>query len=183
LSKQIGLIKILKEQFTFGFTGRVNALLGKNDQYLGAVFQKEGQIIHSEYQGIVGKKALYKMIFDDIDGEKELKFLIEPEIISASLQTFEYTFDQLYERTKKRYPLYQRTKKYRPLDTLCLEVNLPFISHGEEILPEEFDILCKIVESPQVGEIYLKSKLYDYEITDYLVSLRKKKALKVIGPR
>jgi hypothetical protein len=183
LSKQIGLLKILKEQFTFGFTGRVNALLGKNDQYLGAVFQKEGQIIHSEYESLVGKKALYKMIFDDIDDERGLKFLIEPEIISTNLQTFEYTFDQLYERTQKRYLLYKRTKKYRPPDDLCLEVNAYFISHGEETLPEEFNILCKIIESPQAGAIYLKSKLYDYEITDYLVSLRKKKALKVIGPR
>mgnify|MGYP001158137260 FL=1 len=182
MNNQIGLVKILKEQFTFGFTGRVNALLSRNDQYLGAIFQKEGLIVHSEYEYLTGKKALYKILFDDIDGDKGLKFLIEPEIISDNIQTFEYSFDQLYERVQKRYPLYRKTKKYRPSDNLRLKVYPKFVRVGEDTLPEEFDILCNIINSSDIGEVYKKSKLYDYEITDYLVSLRKKKALKVIGP-
>ena len=151
MNNQIGLLKILKEQFTFGFTGRVNALLSKNDQYLGAVFQKEGLIVHSEYEYLTGKKALYKILFDDIDGDKGLKFLIEPEIISDNIQTFEYSFDQLYDRVQKRYPLYTKTKKYRPSDNLRLKVDPKFVRVGEDILPEEFDILCNIINSSDIG--------------------------------
>ena len=180
--KNKGLLKILKEQFVFGFTGRVNVLLSRNDQYLGAIFQKDGKVIHSEYESFRGKKALYKILFDDIDDEISLKFLIEPEIISENLQTFEYSFDSLYEKVKERYPLYSKTKKLKPPTDIRLGVSPAFIISGEKILSEEFDILCNIISSPKVADVYSNSLLYDYEITNYLVSLRKKQALKVLGP-
>ena len=180
--KNKGLLKVLKEQFVFGFTGRVNVLLGHNDQYLGAIYQKDGKVIHSEYESLKGKKALYKILFDDIDDDVSLKFLIEPEIISENIQTFEYTFDSLYEKVRERYPLYSKTKKLKPSSDIKLGVSSAFVIRGEKILPEEFDVLCNIVSSPKVGDVYLNSLLYDYEITNYLVSLRKKQALKVLGP-
>ena len=180
--KNKGLLKVLKEQFVFGFTGRINVLLGHNDQYLGAIFQKDGKVIHSEYEGFRSKKALYKIIFDDIDDDIPLKFLIEPEIISENIQTFEYSFDSLYEKVRERYPLYSKTKKLKPPTDIRLGVSSAFVIAGEKILPEEFDVLCNIVLSPKVADIYSNSLLYDYEITNYLVSLRKKEALKVLGP-
>ena len=180
--KNKGLLKVLKEQFVFGFTGRVNVLLGHNDQYLGAVFQKDGKIIHAEYEGFKGKKALYKTLFDDIDDDISLKFLIEPEIISENIQTFEYSFDSLYEKVRERYPLYSKTRKLKPPSDIRLGVSSSFVINGQKVLPEEFDVLCNIVLSPRVADIYLNSLLYDYEITNYLVSLRKKQALKVLGP-
>ena len=180
--KDKGLLKVLKEQFVFGFTGRINVLLGHNDQYLGAIFQKDGKIIHSEYENFKGKKALYKILFDDIDDEIVLKFLIEPEIISENIQTFDYSFDSLYEKVRERYPLYNKTKKLKPPQDIELGVSPSFVISGEKVLPEEFDILCNILSSPRVGDIYSNSLLYDYEITSYLVSLRKKQALKVLEP-
>ena len=180
--KKNGLLRVLKEQFVFGFTGRINVLLSQNDQYLGAVFQKDGRIIHSEYEGFKGKKALYKILFDDIDDDTPLRFLIEPEIISENIQTFDYSFDTLYEKVRERYPLYIKTKKLKPPPSTYLGVFPKFIDEGEKILPEEFDVLCSVVLSPLVSEVYQNSQLYEYELTNYLVSLRKKQALKVLEP-
>ena len=52
------LIKILNENYSFLFSGRVNILSKVSKQYLGAIVQSEGKIVNAKYLNLSGKKAL-----------------------------------------------------------------------------------------------------------------------------
>ena len=179
-----GIINILDEQSTFGFTGKINVLLRGNNQHIGVIWQKNGDLIHSEYKGIKGKKALFNLVFDDVDGKEELKFIVEPELVPKEVHNFKYNFTEFRKKVESRFKQYMEFKKYRPPDNLILAVNSNFLDdvHGYSIGPEEFDVLCLIIDYPRVSDIFLKSTLYDYQITRALVSLRRKNALIVKKP-
>jgi len=76
------LMEVLKEQAAFGFTGKVNLLLNTNGQVQGVVYQQEGVIIGANYGQLKGRKALYKMIFEDVESAQYFKFIVEPELLS-----------------------------------------------------------------------------------------------------
>lgn len=174
------LIKIIEEQTVFAFTGKINVLLKENNQYVGAIWQKDGLIVQAQVGIFKGKKALLRIVFDDLESPDRFHFMVEPELVNLDETCFELSYENFYRELQRIYNDYQQNKKLRPTDSLKLAVNGDFIVSGPELTPEEFDILCFISDNGQVGALYAQSQLYDFEITNILVQLRKKKAIRVV---
>ncbi len=178
-NKTMELIELIEENFTFGFTGRINILYSKNNQYLGAVFLKDGVIVSAEYKDDIGSKALFNIVYD-AQKQSKFHFISEPEIISDSHSHCSYDRSGFYDAMKHFIGEIEKSKKLRPPDDLTLAINRDFIIKGEDVTSDEFDILSLISDYGKVLELYKHSKLYDYQITNILISLRRKKAVRVI---
>ena len=173
------LIEVLKEQASFGFTGKVNVLSKENGQFLGVIYQQDGLIVGAQVKELKGKKALLKMIFDDVESNENFKFIVEPEVLSPENVTLKVTFEEIRKEAQGHFQEYLSAKKLRPAPHLKLVIDPEIIVSVEEISPQEFDVLSVITEWCNVSDIYKYSKLMDFEITHALVSLRKKRAIKV----
>ncbi len=178
------LLKLIEEQSLISFTGKINILKAENNQHIGVVFFKEGDIVDCQYMGKTGKKGLYSLAFDEVETKEFHKFIVEPEILKESQLKFSYSFDEFYEKMRVRYEAYQKIKRLCPPNYLQLSVNPNFIKTECQVKINgfEFDVLSSMVNSKKVSDIYLNCPLYDYEITGALISLRKKKAIRVLGP-
>lgn len=178
------LLKLIEEQSLISFTGKINVLKKENNQHLGAVYFKEGDLVDAHYLGRAGKKGLYSLAFDEVEAKEFHKFIVEPEIIKDSQIKFTYPFEEFYEKMRERYESYQRIKRLRPPNYLRLSIDPKFIQPECQVKVSgfEFDVLTAMVDSKKVSDIYLNCPLYDYEITGALISLRKKKAIRVLGP-
>ncbi len=172
-------MEVLKEQASFGFTGKVNLLLTSNGQFQGVVYQHEGAIVGASFEQLIGRKALYKMIFEDVESDSHFKFIVEPELVAASYFTMRLSFDEVKAEAQKIYQKYVQAKKLKPAMGLRLVVDPEILVSSEDITPEEFDILSVLAEWCMVSDVYKYSKLMEFEITNALVGLRKKRAIKV----
>ena len=181
----MALIKILKEQETFGFTGRINILDKKSGQFLGVIMQEEGVIVSARYHQEKGKKALYRLTIDDLQQEQEssstLKFVVEPEIIEDADRGFELTVAAYEKMAKQLFEKTETSKRLRPPGHLRVSLNSNFIVEGEDVDATEFDVMAVISDYSRVNEIYENSNLFEFEVTSALVSLRRKGAIKVLG--
>lgn len=173
------LVEVLKEQAAFGFTGKINLLLNSNGQFQGVVYQHEGLIVGASFGQLKGKKALYKMIFEDVETTDHFKFIVEPELISNDHISMRMSFDEARVEAQIIYQKYLQSKKLKPATDLRLVVDPEIIVNLEDISPAEFDILAVLAEWCTVADVYKYSKLMEYEVTNALVSLRKKRAIKV----
>lgn len=173
------LIEVLKEQASFGFTGKVNVLSKENGQFLGVIYQQEGMIVGAHVKELKGKKALLKMIFDDVESNENFKFIVEPELLSPENITLKISFEEIRKEAQGHFQEYLSAKKLRPAPHLKLVIDPEIIVSVDDITPQEFDVLSVITEWCNVSDIYKYSKLMDFEITHALVSLRKKRAIKV----
>ncbi len=173
------LIEVLKEQASFGFTGKVNVLSKENGQFLGVIYQQEGMIVGATVKELKGKKALLKMIFDDVESNENFKFIVEPELLSPENITLKISFEEIRKEAQGHFQEYLSAKKLRPAPHLKLVIDPEIIVSVDDITPQEFDVLSVITEWCNVSDIYKYSKLMDFEITHALVSLRKKRAIKV----
>jgi hypothetical protein len=173
------LIEVLKEQASFGFTGKVNVLSKENGQFLGVIYQQEGMIVGANVKELKGKKALLKMIFDDVESNENFKFIVEPELLSPENITLKISFEEIRKEAQGHFQEYLSAKKLRPAPHLKLVIDPEIIVSVDDITPQEFDVLSVITEWCNVSDIYKYSKLMDFEITHALVSLRKKRAIKV----
>ncbi len=174
----MGLLEILKEQAAFGFTGRINILLRSTGQVVGVVFQKEGYIVSAKMNELTGMNSLHRMVYSDVE-QNDFKIIVEPEFIDSELETMKITFEELRDSVQKGFRVYQDSKKLKPPMNLNLIINPEIIVDKTVLTPDEYDVLLLITEWSKVSEIYSKSNLMEYQITNALVSLRKKKALKV----
>jgi hypothetical protein len=174
------LVKLIEDQAFFGFSGKTNILLKENGQYVGAIHQKDGVLVHAKLGNIEGKKALLSIISNEMENTALYKFSPEPEIFNDEFQTFSYTFNEFVSFMNKFLSQYYQAKKLMPPTQLVLEVKQEFLkTPGSGITPEEFELLYAIAGSKNVGEIYKKSSLCDFEITMGLVALKKKGAIQV----
>ncbi len=173
------LIEVLKEQASFGFTGKINILSKDNGQFLGVIYQQEGLIVGAQIKELKGKKAVLKMIFDDVESNQNFKFIVEPELISSEFMSVKLTFEEIKAEAQTHFQQYISAKKLRPAAHLKLIIDPEIIVSKDDISPQEFDVLSVISEWCNVSDIYKYSKLMDFEITHALVSLRKKRAIKV----
>lgn len=179
----MSLLAILNEQAAFGFSGRINILLKENDQLFGVIFQYEGKIIGAISGNQRGRKILFSLIFHDVDSIDKYKLVVEPEIIGPSSFMFDLSYDEVKAAAEKKIPEFLRAKKLRPPANLKLLINPEIIYNETEITPEEFSVLETLTEYSGVNEVYQASKLLEYEVTNALVSLRKKMAIKVFNNR
>jgi hypothetical protein len=173
------LMEVLKEQAAFGFTGKINLLLNTNGQFQGVVYQHEGLIVGANYNNIKGKNALFKMIFEDVESTEYFKFIVEPELISQDHMTLKLSFNEIKREAQAQYQKFVSSKKLKPSLDLRLVIDPQIIVNLEEITAEEFDVLSVLAEWCTVGDIYKYSRLMEYEVTTALVSLRKKRAIRV----
>ena len=175
------LINSIEEQSVITFTGKINVLKKENGQFIGVIYLKEGLIVQAEFQSTKGKKALFNLIFEDSDFHESFKYVVEPEAIEDKMIAFEYTFELFIKKADSRYKNYLEVKPLKPPGHLKLSIVPKFISRDGDysVGPEEFQVLCDIIDNAEVENLYKKSALYDYQITRSLVSLRKKGALVV----
>ena len=172
-------MEVLKDQSAFGFTGKINLLLNSNGQFQGVVYQQEGFIVGASYGLLRGKKALYKMIFEDVETDSHFKFIVEPELVANESISLKISFDEVKKEAQTIYQKYQQAKKLKPAANLRLVVDPEIIVNHEDITPDEFDILSVLAEWCTVADVYKYSKLMEFEVTNALVGLRKKRAIKV----
>ena len=179
----MGLIHRLEEQISIEFTGKVNILGQENSQFMGVVLFQDGDIVDCKYEVLVGEKALLHLIVDDVTSKRKFRFVVEPEIVSLSKHAID--FKHLKKRASQIVERFVHSKNLRPPEHLNLLIPEEFISEKKERYPSlnsgEFKVLCAIVDYSNVKDIYSSLNLHEYEITDLLVSLRKKKAVKVVG--
>ncbi|MBC7428927.1 MAG: hypothetical protein H7336_09970 [Bacteriovorax sp.] len=173
------LIEVLKEQASFGFTGKINILSKESGQFLGVIYQQEGLIVGAQVKELKGRKAVLKMIFDDVESNENFKFIVEPEVISPEIMSVRITFEEIKQEAQTHFQQYLSAKKLRPAHNLKLVIDPEIIVSKDDISPQEFDVLTVISEWCNVSDIYKYSKLMDFEVTHALVSLRKKRAIKV----
>lgn len=173
------LMEVLKDQAAFGFTGKVNLLLVTNGQFQGVVYQQEGVIVGAHFGVLVGKKALFKMIFEDVESANHFKFIVEPELIALQFHSLKMSYEEVKNEAQGIYQKFMMARKLKPSLSLKLVVDPEIIVSAEEISSDEFDILSVLSEWCTVGDVYKYSRLMEFEVTNALVSLRKKRAIKV----
>lgn len=175
----MGLLEILNEQSAFGFTGRINVLVKSNGQLFGVVYQNEGTVVDAQSQSLIGLRALYRMIFTDVESQDFLKYIVEPEILKSENFQLNISLDTLKQEASKKFQEYIAAKKLKPPANLRLVIDPEIIVNTNQVSAEEYDILSLLTEWSKVSDVYKYSNLLEYEITNALVSLRRKKAIRV----
>jgi hypothetical protein len=177
----MSIITNVEEQCSFGFTGRINILKKDDGQFLGVVNISEGEIVSAQYSSKHGLTALFSLVIIDMDNNDDLRFVVEPEVIPPEDIEFSLKFDAFKNKAQKFYEEHLAALKLRPPGQVRLIANPTFVKEGDKLNATEFSLLKTIVDFNKVEDIYLNSELFDFEVTHALVSLRKKKALKVIS--
>lgn len=176
----VRLLKIIEEQGTFGFTGKVNVLLHENNQFIGSIYQLNGTIVNAFYNGQYGIKSFYNLFFSLSNGG-EYKFIPEPEIIEEGNMTFEIDVREILPLVTSFMSKSQDALKLRPPNNAKLMIDGEFIIKGCKVDSNEFETLKTLSDFSLVSDVYDNCQLLDYEVTNSLVSLRRSGALKVIS--
>lgn len=172
-------INYLEKQRVIDFTGRINILEGDASQYLGHVLMREGFIVNAKYNDQVGETALYSVLIDDLDEKKIIKFIAEPELIAENIGIINISVEDLHESFSRFVRTYLESRNLRPPDHLKIQIKSRFIEEGFPIEKNEYEILKCLTEYSRVGDLYKFANIPSFEITNGLVSLRKKNALTV----
>ena len=175
----MSLIYKIEEQLTIGFTGKINILDRKTRQFMGDILFKEGKIIGCHYKNRKGSQGLLYLIIADVVSEYDFYFATESEIILGEGRVI--NFGYIKERASEIVRQFYSSKKLRPPKDIRVLVQKEFITSGAKINFQEFQILCTITDSATIEEVYGAVEFHEYEITNALVSLRKKDAVKVVG--
>lgn len=173
------LFPILDEQVSVGFTGKVNVLDPSNNRHLGVIELFEGEVFEAKYGGVSGLKAFYNVCVAAFEEGSSFKYVVEPELVQTT-NKIHYPYNVLKRKVAQIVEIYKENKALRPPDELKLLVNPRFVEAGEPVSATEFDLLSSIADYNSVKEIYKNCELLDYQITNALVSLRKKKAITVV---
>lgn len=178
----MALLEILKDQSAFGFTGKINILVKATGQFYGVVYQSDGHIVDARASHFEGRNALLHFVISDVDlqdSKAELKYVVEPEILDINHFKFKITYEELKQEAEEQYTRYLSAKKFRPPDQLRLLINPEIVVNKDDVSSQEFELLTVMSEWSLVSDIYKHARLFEYEVTEALVSLRRKKAIKV----
>lgn len=173
------LIYILDEQVSVGFTGKVNIQDPSSKQHLGTILMVDGDVVDCSYKAAKGLKAFFNLCVDEFDNIG-IGYIVEPELIAITKRTIQYPYSVLKRKIVETVEKYREAKSNKPPEDLKILIQPGFIESGAVVSGNEFDLMGTISDFNKVADIYEKSDLLDYEITNALVSLRKKDALKVI---
>lgn len=176
----MAFLKTVADQAALNFTGRINIMEKTTGKYLGRVSLLEGNIVFSKYLGSSGKASLFHIVIDDLELDG-LTFIVEPEIVSVAEMIFELDYEQLSAASQSVFQAYLEAKKLRPPDHIRLLIDPDFVSVGANISYWEFETLSVISDYNKVEDIFRESPLLEYQTCNSLVSLRKKKAIKVLS--
>ncbi|MCO4753430.1 MAG: hypothetical protein KC478_03060 [Bacteriovoracaceae bacterium] len=173
------LFPILDEQVSVGFTGKVNVLDDLTKRLLGSIDLSEGEVWSCSYRSNLGLKAFFNLCIDSFEGDDIFSYVVEPEILQSS-RSIHYPYSVLKRKSAEVLESFKESKSLRPPGGLKLIVNPEFLTSGAQVEGDEYDLLCSIADYNKVEEIYKNCELLDYQITNALVSLRKKNALTVV---
>lgn len=176
----IKFIPVIEEQMSVGFTGKVNILSPFNHQFLGFLLFKDGQVINTKYQNKEGLRAFYHLGIREHCLDKH-QYIVEPEIVNEDEKRIHFPFTVLKSKLDQQIKIAEEVQKFRPPQHLRIVVDPRIISKDFECTPEEFKVLGTLTEWNKVEDIYEHCSLLEHEITNALVILRKKGALKIIG--
>ena len=177
--KQEHLIYILDEQVSVGFTGKINIQNRVNKQHFGSVTLVDGDLVDCKYKESNGIKGFFNLCVDEFDNIG-LSYIIEPEVIESKKNTIHYPYSVLKRKIADTVEKYRESRKDKPPKDLKIYILPDFLANGEKVSGNEFDLMGTISDYNRIQDIYEKSHLLEFEITNALVSLRKKKALKVV---
>ncbi len=173
------LIDVLEEQSFLNFTGKVNVLEALKGMLLGLIYIREGQIINCTYHKYEGMEALESLFFLEFEGV-ELNIIPEPEMIQDIQRKIHFPLSTLKKKIEAVVQVCAANKKDAPPLNLKLAVNPTILENGQSLTSDEFDALKILCDYNKVEDIYKECDLAKHKVTSALVSLRKKKAIKVI---
>lgn len=176
----MSVLETIEEQTSFGFTGRINILKQTDGQFLGVVLLKDGVIVGAQFSKKTGMKALISLLIADLESLILYKLVVEPEIVQDSDLEFNLNVSDVKQMAQKSYEEHLASKKLRPGNDLRVMINSLYIDQGEKPTSTEFVLLKTMTEYSKIEDIYKNTDLFDFEITNSLVSLRKKGAIKVV---
>lgn len=177
--KDLTLVQSLDEQHAVGFTGKINVLSRLNNQLVGVVFFHNGQVIQTQYQGQEGLKAFYQLVIAELNLVSH-RFVTEPELVDLSLKHIHFPYSVLRARSQELVDELIEAQKQKPPEDVKLMIDPSFINSQVDISGAEFEVLVHLTEWNKVKDVYQNCPLLEFEITTALVSLRKKKAIRVL---
>ena len=167
----------VEEQRSVYFTGKINILLASSKQLKAQIYLIEGEIVNVRYSGIEGIKAFYNLCFNLHQSDI---FIVEPELVSLDKVKIKSNFGSLIKTYLNLEEQFKEAESKRPPKNLKVLINSDLITQDTNIDSDEYELLCSMSDYNLVEDIYKYCKMLDYQITNSLVSLRKKKAIKVI---
>ncbi len=174
----MSILKTLQEQASISFTGRINILDKQLGQFLGVIHLRDGFILNCEYSKRHGKRAILTAIIHDMDDYVSFKLVVEPEIVEIT-NAIKLSVGQLNKLASLEYEKYNKLKKFKPPSDLRLVISMSLMSSDYRPNFLEFNLLKTISEYSQVDDIYNNSNLFEHEITEHLISLKKAGFIKV----
>lgn len=179
----LSLFNSLDEQIAVRFTGRLNVLDRMSRQMVGLVILKDGEIYRCDFRGSYGLKAFFNMAIENAQ-LIQLDYIVEPEIINDESREIYLSYEELKVQSAEAIERYMKYSSQRPPANLRLMIKSEFMApNREELRDIEFRVLCTLTEWNKVEDIYRNCPLQDYEITEALVDLRRKDAIKTIALR
>lgn len=176
------LIPILDEQHSVSFTGKVNILDASTKQHLGQITFYEGQINCASYRGVEGIKGFFNLCVDEFENI-DMHYVVEPELVDPALKHIHYPYNTLKKKIADVIENFKESKPNRPPGHIKILIKPEFLVDGDSVSGNEYELLCTMSDYNLVKDIYKNCKLLDYEITNALVSLRKKNALTVVAKK
>lgn len=136
-------------------------------------------IANAHYNKLKPYKALMNL-FIETKLNHNIRFIVEPELIPVEEKKLDYPISVIKRKAQKYIEMYEESIDLRPADKLQLMVKPSFISEGAEVSSQEYSLLCTMSDYNLVKDIYVNNDMLDYEITNALITLRKKDAIKVV---
>lgn len=175
----IKIVNSIEEQIVSSFTGKINIVAQDSSQILGCAYIIKGSLVNVKYKGVQGVKAFYNACIDSQD--TEVSIVVEPEFIDEREKKITTPFSVLKRKVTEISDKYNDSKDKRPPDHLKLLI-IPSFLNGELLVDSaEFNLLCTLSDYNKVSDVYKNNLLLDYEITNALVGLRQKGAIKVLS--
>lgn len=176
------IVQSIQENAEFHFTGRINILDGLNSSFIGVISLDRGKFIQASFKNnILGVNGLAHLLYEELYNPLGVKIVVEPEIVERETQEYNLTYDELLEALTISFRGLKKVAQLRPDDQMRLLVCGDYIRSNNSVSQKEFELLCTISEYSRVKDIYKCSKLFEFEVTETLISLRRKGALKVIN--
>ncbi len=173
------IFEIIDEQSIVCFTGKINLLNSKTKELIGSIVFVEGKIVNAFMAKMNPYKSLMNLFIHSHVSE-DVQFVVEPELIESKNQKLDYPISLLKRKAIETIKKYEQSIDLRPSDTLQVMVKPEFIIEGVDVSPSEYSLLCTMSDYNLVKDIYINNEMLDYEITNALINLRKKDAIKVV---
>jgi hypothetical protein len=176
---KLDIFEVLDEQSIVCFTGKVNLLNSDDNKSLGSIIFIEGAIVNAQFNSFKPYKALMNL-FIEARLNPKTKIIVEPELIQVAHKKLDYPISVIKRKAIEYIAMYEESIDLRPSDNIQLMVKPEFIVEGAEVSSQEYSLLCTMSDYNLVKDIYSSNDMLDYEITNALITLRKKDAIKVV---